>query len=53
MAVPVEGSLQREIAPWLLGPVVALLLLEWWGWTGSARPWILDAVGARADRGAR
>jgi len=55
MAVPTEASMRREIAPWLLGLVVALLLLEWWGWTGSARPWIPRGVGAgpQGDRAPR
>jgi hypothetical protein len=53
IAVPVEASMQREIAPWLLGLVVALLLLEWWGWTGAARPWIGQVIGGSGDRAAR
>lgn len=53
MAVSAEASMQREIAPWLVGLVVALLLLEWWGWTGSSRPWIRQVVGGSGDRARR
>src|SRR6056297_3159615 len=51
MAVPSEASMRREIAPWLLGLVVVLLLLEWWGWTGASRPWIPRGVGADGQGG--
>ncbi len=55
MAVRTEASMRREIAPWLLGLVVVLLAVEWWGWTGAARPWVPPGIGVgrRGDRAAR